>query len=213
MIVAMRRLNLREARPAVGRFPKLQIGNVDRLAVTGIGEDVRVVPGPVHQIAMRRNQHPAFTIILRPVETGFFRLGLHQRPDSSGAGGRHRNPELAERTGWQARITRNLRPALAAVCGTKKAASRPAARNVPEVAAGLLERRKQDARIARIHCQIDGAGIGVLVQHFAPGLSTVTRLENPALLVCTECIAERGDMDEIGIVRMDADAADEPRLT
>src|SRR5215470_11843966 len=128
---------------------------------------------------MRRNQRPALTIIVRSVEPGLFRLRLHQRPNPLRAGGRHGDAELAERTGWQTRITRNLRPALAAVCGTEEPASRPTTRDVPEVPAGLPERRKQDARIARIHCQIDGAGIGVSIQHFVPGLAAVTRLENP----------------------------------
>src|ERR1700756_186062 len=50
VVVAVRRLDLDEARAPVGRFPKRQIGDIDRLAVTGIGEDVGVVPGPVHQI-------------------------------------------------------------------------------------------------------------------------------------------------------------------
>src|SRR5215472_15766153 len=105
--------------------------------MTGIGEDVRVVPGPVHQIAMRRNQRPALAVILRSVEPGLFRLRLHQRPDPSREGGRHRNAELAERTGRQTRKAGNLDPAVAAVGGTEEAASRTATRDVPEVPAGL----------------------------------------------------------------------------
>src|SRR5215469_18753407 len=131
--------------------------------MTRISDDVRVVPGPVHEIAMRRNQCPALTVILRSVEPGLFRLRLHQRPDTSRAGRRHRNAELAEWTGRQTRITRHLRPALAAVCRTKKAASRPSARDVPEVPAGLPEACKQDARIMRVYRQIDGARIGVSI--------------------------------------------------
>src|SRR3984893_12085033 len=107
--------------------------------MTGIGEDVRVVPGPEHQIAMRRNQRPALTVILRSVEPSLFRLRLDQRPDPSREGGRHRNAELAERTGRQTRITRNLRPALAAVGGTEEPASRPSAQDIPQVPAGRAE--------------------------------------------------------------------------
>src|ERR1700736_56360 len=110
--------------------------------MTGIGEDVRVVPGPVHHIAMRRDERPAVALILRSVEPGLFRLRLHQRPDPSREGGRHRNAELAERTSRQTRITRNLRPALAAVGGTEEPASWPSARDVPEGPAGLPEGRK-----------------------------------------------------------------------
>src|ERR1700731_3122515 len=110
--------------------------------MTGIGEDVRVVPGPMHQIAMRRNQRPALAVILRSIKPGLFRLRLHQRPDPSREGGRHRNAELAERTARQTRITRNLRPALAGVGGTEEPASRTSARDVPEVPTGLPEGRK-----------------------------------------------------------------------
>src|SRR6516162_439644 len=110
-------------------------------------------------------------------------------------------------------MTRNLRPALAAVGGTEEAASRSPARDVPEVPARLPEGGKEDARVARIHCQIDRTGIGVAIQHFAPGLAAIARSKDPAFLVCTEHVAECRDIDEIGVVGMDADAADEPRLT
>src|SRR6516162_2478976 len=101
-------------------------------------------------------------------------------------------------------MTRNLRPAVAAIGGTEEAASRPSAREVPEVPAGLPEGRKQHTRIARIHRQIDGARIGVSIQHLAPGFAAVARSEDPTFLVRTEHVPECGDIDEIGVVRMDA---------
>src|SRR6516162_1921743 len=110
-------------------------------------------------------------------------------------------------------MTRNLRPAVAAIGGTEEAASRPSARDVPEVPAGLPEGRKQHTRIARIHRQIDGARIGLSIQHFAPGFATVARSEDPALIVGAEYVAKCGDIDEIGVQGMDADAADEPGFT
>src|SRR6516162_4950520 len=110
-------------------------------------------------------------------------------------------------------MTRNLRPAVAAIGGTEEAASRPSARDVPEVPAGLPEGRKQHTRIARIHRQIDGARVGVSIQHFAPGPSAVARSEDPALIVGAEYVAKCGDIDEIGVQGMDADAADEPGST
>jgi hypothetical protein len=48
MIVAVRRLDLRKPSAAVGRFPKRKVGDIDRLSVTGIGEDMGVIPGPMH---------------------------------------------------------------------------------------------------------------------------------------------------------------------
>src|SRR6516165_10628300 len=110
-------------------------------------------------------------------------------------------------------MTRNLRPALATVGGTEEAASRPTARDVPEIPARLPEGGKQDARIARIHRQIDRTGIGVAIEHLAPGLAAVARTEDPAFLACTEHIAEYRDIDEIGVVGMDLDAANESGFT
>jgi hypothetical protein len=74
MVVAVRRLDLGEASAAVGRLPKPKVGDVNRLGVTGIGKDMRVIPGPMHQIAMRGDQRPAFTVILGPVESRLFRF-------------------------------------------------------------------------------------------------------------------------------------------
>jgi hypothetical protein len=96
MIVAVRRLDFGRASAAVGRFPQRKVGDIDRLGMTGIGEDMRVVPGPMHQIAMRGNQRPAVAVILRSVEPGLLRFRLHERPNAARARRRYGNAELAE---------------------------------------------------------------------------------------------------------------------
>src|SRR5215469_9025158 len=107
--------------------------------MTGIGEHVRVVPGAVHQIAMRGDHRPAVAVVLRPVKPGFLRLCLDQRPDAARAGGRYGHAELAKRASRQTGTPRYLDPSFAAVGRAEQTASRAAARDVPEVPARLPE--------------------------------------------------------------------------
>ncbi len=59
-----------------------------------------------------------------------------------------------------------------------------------------------------MHGEVHDAGTLVEVEHLAPGGAAVRALEDAALLVRTERIAERGDPDGVGIIGMNDDAAD-----
>src|SRR5206468_7787739 len=70
----------------------------------------------------------------------------------------------------------------------------------------------EDARVRRIERQVDRAGVATHVEDAVPRLAAVARAEHAALLVWPERVAHRRDVDEIGIVRMDADARDVARV-
>src|SRR5262249_6743101 len=89
-----------------------------------------------------------------------------------------------------------------------EAAARPAAGNVPEVAARLPEGSEKNPGIVGIHRQIDRAGIGAAIEDLLPAPAAVARTEDAALLVGAENVAQRRHIDEVGVRRMDADAAD-----
>ncbi len=209
VVVAMTGGDLAEAGAAVGRLPHLQIGDVDGVGMAGVGEDVGVVPGPVHQVAIGRDLGPARAEVVGAVEAGLVALGFDQRPDAAGAGGRNGDADLAQQALRQAWIARNLLPAIAAVGAAEQPAARTAARYVPEVAPRLPHRGEQDARIGAVHGEIDRARHVATAQDLLPALAAVPGAIDAALRIGTEYVAQGRDIDEIGVLRMDADAANE----
>ena len=76
----------------------------------------------------------------------------------------------------------------------------------------LPERGVHDVRIARIDLDVVGAGVLVLVQHFLKRPTAIGRAEDAALLVRPVGMAEGGDEEAIGIVRIDCDHRDHLRV-
>ena len=74
------------------------------------------------------------------------------------------------------------------------------------------ERGESDLRIVGSKGHINGAGVVVLVEHLAPGLAAVGGLEDAALLVGREGMAQRSDEDDVGILRIDPDRGDVARV-
>src|SRR4030095_6139620 len=208
VVVAVTRRHLVESRASVGRLPHLQVGDVDRVAVARVGEDVGVVPGPVHQVAVGRHHGPAHAEIVGAVEPGLVAFGFDQRPDAARPRRRDRHADLAQHARGQGGLGRNLLPGVAAVRAAEQAAARTAAGNVPEVALGLPHRGEQQARVVRIHGEVDRARDVAAVEDPFPGRAAILRAVDTALAVWSENIAQYRDIDEVGILRMDADAAD-----
>ena len=107
-----------------------------------------------------------------------------------------------------------LRPCFAAVGRFVEAAARAVRRriHVPRRAARLPERGVYGVGVRGIHREIDGAGVVVLEEHFAPGRAAVGRLEHAAFGVRPVLMAERRDVDDVRIVRIDDDFPDLPRI-
>src|SRR5947208_4848416 len=104
-------------------------------------------------------------------------------------------------------VTGYFFPCVAAVGGLEEPRARSAARHVPGPAARLPDGRIENARIDGIQREIDGAGGVGPEQHFLPRLAAVFGPEHAALRIGPECVAEYGDVDAIGVGRMDADGA------
>ena len=64
----------------------------------------------------------------------------------------------------------------------------------------------------RVHDEIARPGHLAAEEHLLPGCAAVFRAVDAAFLVRPVRVAERRDIDEIGIARMDADFGDVPRL-
>src|SRR6185295_8106845 len=80
--------------------------------------------------------------------------------------------------------------------------------DVPGRPPRLPERGVDRARVAGLEGEVDGAGVLVLEEHLLPMRAAVARPEDAALGVGTVGVAESGDVDEIGVRRVDEDAAD-----
>ena len=89
-----------------------------------------------------------------------------------------------------------------------QAAARPAAVEAPRRPPALIRRGEQDVRVRRIHHDIGEAGVVVDELRIRPGLAAVGRLVEAALAVRPEQVPERGDVDDVRILRVDDDAAD-----
>src|SRR5215218_7648839 len=109
----MRRDDLVEGAPAVGRFPAVQVEHIDGLGVLRVGEDVAVVPGPLPQLRVIAHALPVCAAVVGTEEAAFF--GLDDRPDSARLSGRDGDANLAFDAGWQAGVLADVGPAIAAI--------------------------------------------------------------------------------------------------
>ena len=198
--------HLLEATAAVGGFPHLEVGDVDGVGVAGVGEDVAVVPGPVHQVAVVADPLPLLSAVIRPVEA--FLLRFNDRPDPVRLRRRDGHADLALDSLGQPLVVADLGPGVASVGGFEKAAVGPAAGERPEIAAGLPDGGVEQAGVVGVHGQIHRTGLGAAVEHLFPGASAVLGAVDTPFRVGAEGVAQGSHVDQVGIVRMDPDFAD-----
>src|SRR5690606_2759904 len=149
---------------------------------------------------------PGLPVVVRAEERPV--LGLDQRPDAAGLRTRGRHADLANHPFGQPLVARDLLPRVPAVGRAEQPALRPAAHQRVGSAMGLPDARVEDARVIRVHREIDRPGPLAAVEHLLPGLPTVGGAENATLLVRPEDVTECGDVDDVRVLRVDADAAD-----
>ena len=105
-------------------------------------------------------------------------------------------------------VARDLGPGVAAVGGLVESAIGAAAFECPGLADDSPDGSVEDVGVAGIEDEVDGAGFVALVEDLLPSLAAVGGTEDAALFIGAGHVAERGDVDDVGILRMDADAAD-----
>ncbi len=103
-------------------------------------------------------------------------------------------------------------PGCAAVDGTVKAASGPAAVETPRSSPRLPQCREQDVGIAGIEHDVDATGLGVLIEHLLPGLAAILRAENAALFVVGKGMSERRDEGNVRILGIHREPPDGVRV-
>src|SRR5262249_25967144 len=91
-------------------------------------------------------------------------------------------------------------------------ASRAAAVHAPGRAPRLPQRGKNHVRIIGIEREINAAGVFVLVENFAPGLTAVSGAEDAAFGVGAIGVAESRDVGDVWIFGMYGNAANGTRI-
>ena len=109
-------------------------------------------------------------------------------------------------------VAGQLVPRLAGVSALPDRAAGTAAVEAAAGAAPLVARRVDDAGVHRIEDDVGEAGVVVDELDVVPGLAAVGRLVDAAFRVRAEEMAERRDVDRVGVLRIDDDARDRLRL-
>ena len=188
--------------PPVVRAHQVLSTRVDPLGVVGIDTDQAEIHGAWVVV---REELPGVAPVLGAVQA-CASPSLHQRVDHAAVTPVHVQPDAAQVAIRQALV--QSRPRRAAVERAINAASGSAPVEAPRRAPALVHCREKRIRVARIHDQVDGAGVLIERQDMLPGLPAVRRLEHAPLGVRTPKPAYRGDIHDVRVSRMDADASD-----
>ena len=167
VIIAMRRGDLAEVVPAIGRFPKTEVVDVNRIRVSRVSGQVHVIPGARDEAVVLAADHPGLAIIITAVDAAIG-LILDDRPNTSRLRGRCRQANLAQHSLGQSLSPLPLDgggaggggeplPTVAAIHRAPDAAIRAAGGDIPEVAISLPEGGIDDARVVLVDRQVDGA--------------------------------------------------------
>ena len=195
-----------EERPArIVGDGQLSAENIDPFFVIRIDADLAVVHGPRIQAV---NLRPGFALVFGAKYAAF--LVLDGRIHDVGVAAEDVEADSPHRTLGKA--VAQLPPGAPTVDGLVDPAMGTPAVEAPRTASALIGRGIQHLGIGRVHRQIDRAGVLIQAEHVLPVPSAVDRHEHSTLRVCTPQVSERGYVDDIGILRVDDDAADVVRL-
>ncbi len=175
-----------------------------------IGEDARVVPGALAELAILIHAAPGFACVVRAKHAAIF--GFDERPDAIGIRWRDGDADAAEDAFGQSRISAEIGPGVAAVGGFEQAAIGAATFQIPRDAMHIPEGGVDNIRISGIENQIHRAGLYAACINLFPCFTTVGGAENAALFVRSPEMAHGRDVDDVGILGVHANRADLERV-
>ena len=149
--------------------------------------------------------------VVRSIETGAAAARFHRRVEPARVRRRDGQLRVDDALG---QTLRHRRPGLAAVRRLEQAAVGPVPGAVlPRPLPLFPQGRVDDVRVRGIDVDVLAAGVLVLEQHPIESLAAVERAEDAAFLVRPVGMAERGDEDPIGILRIDRQLRNLLRVT
>ena len=214
MIVAVRHAHLLEGVAAIDRPVRAEIEIVDDVRIRRIRGEQPVVPGAHHEILIAVHAVPTPAGILRAVDAAERIVGrcLDIRVDAIRHRGAHRHADAPDRDIRHSGIVGELRPRFARVGALPQSALAAATAEAPRKALKAPHRRVENARIRRIHRQIDCARAVVDEEHALPRRAAIARVIDATLGVRAERVTEGGDEDVVRILRIDSHRRDLLRL-
>jgi hypothetical protein len=210
VVVAVRSLDGAESLAAIGRPEHAGIEHVDGVFGLGVGIHTAVVEGALANVALVVDQLPVGAAVIGDVQAALFVFDHGVDPIGIAAGDRH--ADLADDTRGQSGIARDLGPIVAPVGRFEEPAARSAASEAPGSAIDVPYGGEEDAGIVGVDDEVDGSRVVVAVEDFVPGGAAILGAEHAAVGIPAVGMAEGGDVDDIGIGGMDADARDSLRV-
>ncbi len=195
-----------EGSATVGGLHERHVVHIDDVGVLGISVDLGVVPGALAERAIAGEPLPASAPVVRAEDAA--RVGFNDRPDSIRVRCRDGDADVAPDAGGQTRIARQLRPVIAAIRRLEQSAARSPRREQPGLSSRLPQTGVEHVRIVRVHHQINDAGGIVAKENLLPGFSAVVRPKDAALGIGRPDVAERGNVDAVGVRGVDHDVGD-----
>ena len=191
-------------RAAVGRAEERRVLHVDDVLVVMVGEHVRVVERALPDPPLVVDELPGVAPVVAPEEPAV--VVLEEGIDAVGVRARDGHPDPPDDAlGRHAGVAGDLGPRVPAVDRFEHAAARPAGGHRVLLAEGLPQRRVEDVRVVAVDRDVDRAGALVAEEDAGPGVAPVGGLEDAALLAGHPVFAERRDVDNGRIGRMNAD--------
>src|SRR6185312_10348256 len=175
----------------------------DAVGVFGVGGDLSVVHGPgLDGVALL----PRCAAVGRAEDAALALGRLDRGVEDARVGRRDGQADAAQADRGQAAAF--ARPVRAAVGGLVDAALGAAVNQCVDVALALVGGSVEGVGIARIHDQVAGAGVLGDGEHVFPGGAAVGGLEHAAVAARAPERSLGGDIDGVGVARIDDDAAD-----
>ena len=190
-----------ERLPAVRGAPRADVQDVHDVRVLRVGEDVRVVPGALDQLAVLGDAGPFLAAVVGPEEAPL--LGLDEGEDPLGPRSRDGDADLPDDS--FGKPSRELLPRLAAVRRLVKARRRAATLHRPRLPHRLPQGGVENPGIRRVDREVGRAGLLVDEEDAPPRLTAVGRLVDPALGARPPGVPLRGDPHDVCIRRVDDD--------
>ena len=187
------------------------VRHVDDVGVIRIDGDAHEVPATAGDAGISVGKCPGVAAVVGAIKTGLL-AGIDQRVHALSIwrdGNTDASPiaigksVAGELRPSRAAVGRAINPSAGALYWSVGAPRRP----MRSPCAG-----EENVRVCSGDRQIGDADVRAFVEHVRPGRAAVGGLEDAALVVRTIGVAERADVDNVGIAGIDDDAADLPRV-
>ena len=210
VVIAMRRVDVAERFTAIGAFQKVYIEYVHDVLVFRIGEYLGIIPGTLADIVITALQGPVFTSVVTHVQSAIFIL--EQRIHFIGVGRTNGYPHNTPGAFGQSLMGGNILPGLTSIHTFPYAAALATAfqaigRTQDAPGSGI-----QYCGVARFHHQVAATGLIIYIQYFFPAAAAIGGFENTPFFIGTEEMADGRHPYDIGILGMNDDADDMPRI-